>query len=151
MQMFSPEEIAYRLRPKHRMGLLLAMMSELAGHGARISFEGRLDQTELMGIDGVSFEEKRKLVREGISFPPFDFLVLPLTSLTIPKIEKAVISKIAFSYDEIVHVQIEKQGLIAFGAYDGFHEECVVASSAIPTALLSQLVRDNVLESYFAV
>jgi len=43
------------------MGLLLAMMSELAGHGARISFEGRLSQTELIGIDGVSFEEKRKL------------------------------------------------------------------------------------------
>jgi hypothetical protein len=148
---FSPEEIAYRLRPRQRMGLLLAMMSELAGHGARISFEGRLSQTELTGIDGVSFEEKRKLVREGVSFPPLDFLVLPLTSPTIPKIEKAIVSKIAFSYEEIVHIQIEKQGLIAFGAYDGFHEECVIASSAIPAALLTQLVRDKVLESYFAV
>jgi hypothetical protein len=148
---FSPEEIAYRLRPRHRIGLLLAMMSALAAPDARISFEGRLSQTELIDIEGVSFEEKGKLVREGISFPPLDFLVLPLTSSTIPKIDKAIVSKIAFSYEEIVHIQIEKQRLIAFGAYDGFHEECVIASSAIPLALLTQLVRDKVLESYLAV
>lgn len=133
------------------MGLLLAMMSELAGHDARISFEGRLSQTELTSIDGVSFEEERKLVREGISFPPLDFLVLPLTPSTILKIEKAIVSKIRFSYEEIVHIQIEKQGRIVFGAYDGFDEECVIASRAIPVAVLTQLVRDKVLESYFAV
>ena len=133
------------------MGLLLAMMRELAGDDARISFEGRLSQTELNSIAGVSFEEKNKLVREGTSFPPLDFLVLPLTSQTIPKIEKAIVSKITFSYEEIVHIQIEKQGLLAFGAYDGFHEECVIASRAIPVAFLNQLVRDKVLESYFAV
>jgi hypothetical protein len=148
---FNPEEIAYRLHPKHRMNQLLAMMSAVAGSDARISFEGRLSQTELIGIEGVSFEEKRKLIREGISFPLLDFLVLPLTSQMIPKIEKAIMSKITFSYEELVHIQIEKQVLLAFGAYDGFHEECVIASSAIPIALLSQLVRDRVLESYFAV
>jgi hypothetical protein len=147
---FSAEEIGYRLRPKHRMGLLLAMMRELAGHGARISFEGRLTQTELIVIDGASIEETGKLVREGISYPPFDFLVLPLTSATVPKIEKAIVSKVAFNDEGIVHVQIEKQGLLAFGAYDGFHEECVIASSAIPIALLTRLVEDEVLQSYFA-
>jgi hypothetical protein len=146
---FSAEEIVYRLRPKHRIGLLLAMMSHLAGHGARISFEGRLSQTELITIGGVSFEETGNLVRVGISHPPSDFLVLPLTSTTIPRIEKAIVSKVAFSYEEIVHVQIEKQALIAFGAYDGFHEDCVKASSAIPVAFLTQLVQGQILESYF--
>jgi hypothetical protein len=65
-----------------------------------------------------------------------DFVVLPLTPGTAPEIEKAIVSKVAFKgYAGIVHVQIERQGRLAFVACDHFHEDCVWVSEAVPPPL----------------
>jgi hypothetical protein len=61
-----------------------------------------------------------------------DFVVLPLPAI-VREIEKAIVSKVAFkNYVGIVHVQIERQGRLAFVACDGFHEDCVLVSEADP-------------------
>ena len=55
--------------------------------------------------------------------------LLTLTPETVPEIENAIVSKVAFKdYAGIVHVQIERQGRLAFVAYDQFHEDCVWVS-----------------------
>jgi hypothetical protein len=78
-----------------------------------------------------------------------DFLVLPLTLETVPEIEKAIVSKVAFKdYAGIVHVQIERQGRLAFVACDHFHEDCVWVSEAVPETFLAELVKNRVLYSY---
>jgi hypothetical protein len=75
--------------------------------------------------------------------------VLPLTQGTAPKIERAIASKIAFKgYAGIVHVQIERQGRLAFVACDNFHEVCVWVSEAVPATFLAELVNNRVLYSY---
>jgi hypothetical protein len=140
----------YQLRTKHKSQLLYAMMRALAGEDSRISFEGRLSNTDLVKIDGVHFEETQVL-RRGTLQPQLDFLVLPLTPASLPTIEKAIHSKIAFSGSAgIIHVQIEKHGEIAFSAHDNFHEDCVVAYPAASESLLKELVEKRVLYSFEA-
>jgi hypothetical protein len=138
----------FRLHTKHKPELLFAMMRTLAHEEAGISFEGRLSHTELTKIAGVSLSETEVLKRNTTS-PRMDFVVLPLTRRTAPEIEKAITSKVAFKgYAGIVHVQIERQGRLAFVACDNFHEDCVWVSEAVPATFLAELVNNRVLHSY---
>src|ERR1022692_509921 len=138
----------FRLHTKHKPELLFAAMRTLAREDARISFEGRLSHTELAKIAGVSLNETDVLKRNTTS-PRMDFVVLPLTPEAIPEIEKAIVSKVAFKgSDGIVHVQIERQGRLAFVACDNFHEDCVWVSEAVPATFLAELVKNQVLYSY---
>ena len=138
----------FRLHTKHKPELLFALMRTLAREDARISFEGRLSHTELVKIAGASLNETEVLKRNTTS-PRMDFVVLPLTPGTAPEIEKAIVSKVAFKdYAGIVHVQIERQGRLAFLACDHFHEDCVWVSEAVPATFLAELVKNRVLYSY---
>jgi hypothetical protein len=141
------EEIIYRLETRDRSRLLTAMMRALAAEDSKISFEGALSQTELAQLEGVTQEETDVLKRATVQ-PKLDFLVLPLTEQKLSAIEKAIISKIAFGHSGILHVQIEKKGTIAFAAYDNFDRECVVAYSAVSSALLKELSEMRVLRNY---
>jgi hypothetical protein len=140
----------YYLDARDRPHLLFAMMRELAGDNAWISFEGRLIHTDLMKIEGVVFEET-EVLRRGTIAPRLDFLVLPLTRHTLQAIERAILSRISFhSTEGIVHVQIERDGTMAFAAYDNFSESCTWVYSTFPVALLDELVVRKVLVSYEA-
>ena len=113
-----------------------------------ISFEGQLSQTELVKIAGASFSETQLLKRNTTS-PRMDFVILPLTPTSVSAIEEAVISKVAFNGNAgIVHLQIERQGHLAFAAYDQFHEGCVWVSSDVSASALADLVEKQVLYSY---
>ncbi len=81
-------------------------MRALAAEDSRISFEGKLSQTELVQMAGVAYEEGGVLKRATLQ-PKLDFLVLPLTHKNLSALEKAVNSKIAFGHGGIIHVQIE--------------------------------------------
>jgi hypothetical protein len=138
----------FRLHAKHKPELLFAMMRTLAHEDSGISLEGRLLHTELTKIAGASLNETEVLKRNTTS-PRVDFVVLPLTPGTAPKIEKAIASKVAFKdYAGIVHVQIERQGRLAFVACDHFHQDCVWVSEAVPATFLAELVNNRVLYSY---
>ena len=122
----------FRLHTKHKSELLFAVMRTLVHEDARISFEGRLSHTELAKIAGASLNETEVLKRNTTS-PRMDFVVLPLTPGTVPAIEKAIVSKVAFKdYAGLVHVPIERQGRLAFVACDHSHEDCVWGSEAVP-------------------
>jgi hypothetical protein len=127
------------------------MMKVFAADDSRISFEGKLSNTSLFEMQGSSHEETGALRRATVA-PLLDYVVLPLTSMGIHKIEKAIDSKIAFHGSKgIIHVQIESQGEIAFAAYDNFSRDCVVVTSKVPTAVLDELVNAQVLRGYILV
>ena len=137
----------YILDTRDRARLLIAMMGALAAEDSRISFEGRLTKTELALMEPVAYEQVGILKRATLQ-PKLHFLILPLTQQTLPAIEKAIKSRIAFGHGGIVHVQIEKSGKMAFAAYDNFDRECVVAYSAVSTTLLDELTEGRILRSY---
>jgi hypothetical protein len=48
----------------------------------------------------------------------------------------------------IIHIQIEKAGKLEFGSYDNFHPDCITCHSAVPQALLEELLVKGVLRSF---
>jgi hypothetical protein len=139
--------IGYKLDIRDRPPLLVAIMQACAGSGSKISFEGYLSTTELTQLEDVASEET-PLLKRATLWPKLDFLVLPLTEQTFSAIKKAIISKIAFGERGIVHVQIEKNGQIAFAAYDNFQHGWVAADTPISTTLLEDLIQTRVLRGY---
>lgn len=135
----------YWLVARDKPGLLIAMMRALAGN-AHISFEGDLSRCQLSAIPGASGEESEALRRNTL-VPRQDFVVLPLEAENIRRILAEILPSGRVVHD-IIHVQIEKNGRLAFGAYDNFHPECIVAWSAVPRALLDQLQAKGILRSF---
>ena len=129
------------VRDKRR--LLLAMMEELAGD-AHISFEGDLRALPLFSTPGASQEETVNLKRNTL-WPQEDFIVLPLE----PSMSKAIISAVGGTIPKtIIHIQIEKNSLIQFAAYDRFHPECIVFGTAVTEAVRESLVSQGIMRPY---
>jgi hypothetical protein len=130
---------------RDKPGLLISMMRELAGD-AYISFEGDLHRIDWKGVSAV--EEDQTSLRRATRTPELDFVVLPLTIETQPLIWEAVSGVDHLADDGIIHTQIEKEGRLAFGAYDNFHADCVSASDAVPRSLLEGLKESGVIRSF---
>jgi hypothetical protein len=123
------------------------MLRALVGDAAYISFEGDLSRcTELFSLFGATPQESDTLKRNTI-YPLQDFVIVPLESSSIHSILEIVLPESRIVHD-IIHVQIEKHGRLAFGAYDNFHKDCIVAWSELPLDLLSDLLASGVLRTF---
>ena len=136
-----------RLNTRNKTALLDVMMDLFASAESSISFEGYLHNTKLNNIEGASESESSGLKR-ATTHPRLDFVVLPLTEASVPKIKKAIASRVGFGNEGIVHVQIQRGEQLAFAAYDGFHEDTVVLFLNGAEQLLERLVAAGVLRSY---
>ncbi|MGA3047000.1 MAG: hypothetical protein ABSD67_10280 [Terracidiphilus sp.] len=97
----------------------MAVMIELAGD-AHISFEGDSKILGLADLPGASQIENSVLKRYTL-FPRQEFVIAPLERSTV----SAVFSKIGGTIPKsVLHILIEKDGRLEFGAYDRFHPEC---------------------------
>jgi hypothetical protein len=125
--------------------LLTAMLHELCGN-AHISFEGDLSKHNFSFIPGIMSVETEVLKRATF-FPKQDFIIVPLETNTIPLIlDQLMRSKDVWR--DIIHIQIERNGIIEFGAYDNFHPDCVVSGSNISRTLLEKLVSEGAIQSF---
>ena len=141
-------EESYMLDTRDRPQLLFAMIDALAAEDCRISFEGNLSQTDLAGMEGLITEENGPFKRGTLS-PKLDFLIPPLTRDDVPRLERAIKSKIAFNGNRgIVHVQIARGEQIAFAASDQFADGCVVVQFGVSPELLDHLISAGALRSY---
>ena len=130
-----PAQDHWRIRDKNR--LLLVLMSELAG-AAHISFEGSLPRA-ILEFPGVSTAEKG-ILKRGTLQPLQDFAILPLKSSDISHIFSSIGGTLPRS---TLHVQIEKNGKLAFAAYDNFNPECIFFGDAISAELIERLVSNK--------
>jgi hypothetical protein len=127
-------------RDKRRF--LLAIMEELAGN-AHISFEGDLRNLRLSSLPGASETETAALKRNTL-WPRQEFVVLPLELSTGKVILSAIGGTVPGS---IIHVQIEKAGVLEFGAYDNFHPECIYFRGGVRLEFLESMVSQGLLRS----
>jgi hypothetical protein len=130
---------SWKVRNRNRF--LLAIMKELAGD-AHISFEGDAKILGLVGLLGASQIENTILKRNTL-WPKQDFVVIPLEPSTIPAIFTGIGGTIPRS---VLHIQIEKNGRIEFGAYDNFNPESIVFGSAISDAFIEALTSEGILK-----
>src|SRR5579863_7869654 len=120
-----------------RSRLLLFLMTDLAG-AAHISFEGLLPRA-ILEFPGASTMET-EILKRGTFRPLQDFAILPLEASTIPDIVSAIGGTLPRS---ILHVQIEKDGKLAFAAYDNFHPECIFFGDAVSTEFIERLISNK--------
>lgn len=135
----------YWIVARDKAGLLIAMMRKLAGN-AHISFEGDLSRCTFPAELRPSTKETDILARNTLE-PRQDFLVVSLEHETIQPVLDVILPNNRYLRD-IIHIQIEKDGVLQFGSYDNFHKECIVAYSAVPTALLDQMTESGVISSW---
>ncbi len=133
-----------QLSVKQRPLLLIAMMRALRSDTTKISFEGYLAQTGLKKLARASFDETPVLKRGTLS-PRLDFITLPLDQTSCSSIEKAIIPKIPFKNGRgIIHFQIERDGELAFAAFDSF-QHCIVRTTAVHQGFLDELRERHIL------
>jgi hypothetical protein len=135
----------YWLKPCAKLPLLERMMRTLAGPNAFISLEGDLSGWQLNAIPRIAREPQGALRRQTRQ-PTLDFAILPLRDDTSPAIFKEI-SRLGVS-KQILHIQIETAGTLAFGACDNFHHECVFAFGVVPMPLFDALVAESLIEFY---
>lgn len=126
--------------------MLHRMMEELAGD-SRLSLEGNLSKCRFEENWIVSYEELPPLMR-GTSVPRQHFIVLRL----IPEFVEPIYEQImkAEIRRSVIHIQIERNGVLELGAYDNFHADCVVTGPGVSEALLIRLKDDAILRSFKA-
>ena len=134
----------YVINARDKPGLLVAFMKELAGN-ARVSFEGDLTKCEFSSVPQLAHEPDGALQRNTIS-PRLDYVILPLTPETIAPILGQVLPGGRCVHD-IIHIQIERNGELAFSACDNFHPDCTWAWLA-SEPLLRKLRDRQVVRSF---
>jgi len=48
----------------------------------------------------------------------------------------------------IIHIQIEKDRQLQFGAYDNFYPECIYFGSAVKEGVIQSLISENVMRPF---
>jgi hypothetical protein len=128
---------------RDRPAFLRRLMEEFAG--GRMSLEGDLSRCNFPD-DMVLAREEAGILRRNTLFPRQDFVVLRLEPETVAPIFQAVMA--AGLSRAIIHVQIERAGVIQLGAYDHFHPKCVVTGPDVSAMLLSELQSAGVLSRF---
>jgi hypothetical protein len=129
----------WKVRDKAR--LLSAMMEELEGE-AHISFEGDLRALALTSYPGAS-QQPTDVLKRGTVWPKQDFIVIPLA----PSVGKQIIAALGGTVPAtVLHIQIEKRGVLEFGAYDNFHPECIFFGTAVSQATVESLLASEIIQ-----
>src|SRR4051812_13540858 len=112
-----PDRLKHWPVVRDKPGFLHRMMRELAGDSL-ISLEGDLSRCRFPVHLVVGHDETR-LLRRNTHIPRQDFVVLRLSTDAIAPIFEQVMS--AGLERAIIHVLIERGGILELGAYDNFH------------------------------
>jgi len=129
------------LKVRNKNRLLLVVMKQFAGN-AHISFEGDSKILPLAEIQGAS-QEETPLLKRNTTLPRQDFVIAPLESTTI----QTILSKIGGSIPRsVLHIHIEKNGHLEFGAYDNFHPESMFFGGAMTDSSIEALIAEGALE-----
>ena len=135
----------YWLIVRDKPALLMVMMRFLAGD-AQISFEGDLSNCDFpLSIPHIA-ENQTILHRQTIA-PELDFMTFALEPETIQPILEIVLPERRYM-DEIIHIQIEKQGELQFGCYDNFHKDCIVCFLGVAPEFLDELKQKGIIKSW---
>jgi hypothetical protein len=131
---------------RDRPGFLHRMMVELAGN-AQLSLEGNLSRCQFTD-DLVITRDETSILKRNTTAPKQDFVVLRLAPETVEPILKQALAAGLKRVQGIIHVQIERDGVLELGAYDNFDDECVATGPGVKPTLLEELRKNNVLRDF---
>ncbi len=129
---------------KNKSEFLRRLMLELSGNSS-ISLEGNLSYCKFSDVILLSRDETG-LLKRNATLPKQDFAVLKLTSETVGEVFRQIMT--AGLKKAIIHVQIERSGLLELAAYDNFSPDCVLTGSGVSLSLLDELKNLGVILSF---
>jgi hypothetical protein len=127
----------------------LRFMCEVMGliPNGLMSLEGKLGKCRIDDRLIVSRKPVGKLRRDTL-WPRQQFLVIRLEPASLDHILQAVAAAgVELEDDGILHVYMEHNGAIEFGAHD-WYSGCVVTGPAVPASLLARLQQEGVIDSF---
>lgn len=130
---------SHQLEVRKKTEFLRRMLVELAGN-AHLSLEGDLSHCHFAD-DLILSQDETKILKRNTLAPKQDFVVLRLDPETVDSIFEQVTA--AGVKRAIIHVQIERNGVLELGAYD--HFQCVVAGPGVSPTLFDELKKSKVL------
>jgi len=131
----------WNIRGKRKF--LIAAMTELAGD-AHLSFEGNLHAMPILDLVGASGDET-SILKRNTSWPIQDFVVLSLEADLI----KVIVASIGGTVSRrILHIQIEKSGILELGLYDNFDPNCSFFGSRLTPEFFSRLESEGILRQW---
>jgi len=101
---------------RNKTELFRALIRELAGD-TRISFEGDFRALRILSLPGVSSCEETAVLKRNTVWPKQDFAVAPLTETAQEVVIQAIGGNVP---KKLLHIQIERAGVLEFEAYDSF-------------------------------
>jgi hypothetical protein len=137
--------VTHLLHVRDKPAFLPRLMEIFAG--GHMSLEGDLARCVFPADIVLTYDELGVLRRNTIA-PRQDFVVLRLEKETVAPIFRQLMA--AGLKRAILHVQIEREGVLQLGAYDNFHPECVVTGPGLSATLLAELQSSGILRNYQA-
>lgn len=116
-----------------------------------MSLEGNLSRCRFAD-EVVTGHEETAVLRRSTLEPVYDFVVLRLTPETreqiFAQVMAAGLEDDAELEEGVIHLQIERSGVIELGAYDNFHRDCVATGPGIDALLLVRLKKEGILRDF---
>lgn len=138
----------FRIQTRNKLALLLSVLGH-APKRSNMSLEGELRGLWPMDEQGGTFDETPALKRNTRS-PKLDFVVLPVSDLLVKRLKEQLSKSGVFGVGgALVHVQIEHQGKLIFGAYDNFDPDCVVSDVPFNEEFLSRLREQGIIHGHY--
>lgn len=128
---------------RDKPAFLHRLMDEFAG--GRISLEGDLSRCAFPA-DAVLAHDEDGILRRNTLAPRQDFVILRLDPGAATTIFRQVMA--AGLSQAVIHVQIERAGVLELGAYDNFHPGCVVTGPGVDVGLLAEFQAAGVLRGF---
>lgn len=141
------DTISHQVSVRDKPAFLHRMMVELAGK-SHISLEGDLSQCRFDDKGEDLSPNETAILKRSTLWPKQEFVVLRLTSDKVNPIFNAIMR--AGLKRAIIHIQIERNGVLELAAYDNFHPECVVTGPGINRTLLEELKSSEVIAGFGA-
>jgi hypothetical protein len=139
-------KLRYVLEVKRPIELVSILTKRFCGNG-HLSFEGNLTCCDFNAIPGSSFDETFILKRNTIA-PQQDFVILPLNEVVMKLLQSDILYRVGLRR-RVIHVQIEHDCNLVFGAYDQFGDGLVWVDASIGLELLGQLTAEGVIRRYY--
>jgi hypothetical protein len=135
-----------RLEVRDCQGTLWAFYRQYEGE-AFASFEGDLSALKLQELPGADGQETSTLKRQTMQ-PELDFIVVPINQETVHELKKRLSMRGVLGRNgAVIHTQIAVGDELLFVACDNFHDECTVASMAVPNVFLIELQNHGLLRA----
>jgi hypothetical protein len=113
-----------------------------------LSLEGDLSRFDSALVPGASREPSALLRRNTIS-PVLDFVILPVTAVTVDTICQRVLPQVGLK-QHVIHAQVASEGRLVLGAFDSFHRGCVWIDQRIGKDGIVSLLDSGVIGWYQA-